>query len=297
MHRFVSPTHPNNPDIPESLEDVFSKIVRNINSRMPAAELQDCLDELLPLASHGRTERVGLLVKAILKAETKVISQMLQKMGRYQKLISAQATDLETKIAVVKAVLEFWENSPTLSVLLMQKFLNAGIVDVTSVVHFIFSKDNTHRLVRSYMFEILTDTLNMVVTRTAKHQKELTAANKDLEAKEHLEDCPEKAIALDKAQRSKDLYDKAMRLQKEAFLGLFQRFVMALSQHISACEADGTDPASMWFACTLARLRQYGVMYHDSIKSFLSTLDMTIFTSSGNTDSRINEVFEAFKEL
>jgi len=298
MQRYVTPVSASPPRIPEHLEDGYRKLVRNVQSRMPGPELQAFLEEFMPPEGSPKAERIYLLTSALIQSETKIFSQMVLKFGRYQKLFMEQwSNDLDGKKAVLKAIMDFWGASPQMSVLLVHKLLNAGIVDSTSIVHFLFSEDNSHRLLKSYNFEILTSCLNMVVERTKKFKNEAAAANRALKDVEHLDDCPEKAIAQDKQGRAKDLYDKALRSQKETFLGVFQRFVMALADHLTTCEAEGKDPADMWFACLMARLKQIGRQYHTSIKSFIVTLDTLIFTASGNTDSRINDVFEGFKEL
>merc|ERR1712046_206460 len=99
---------------------------------------------------------------------------------------------------------------------------------------------------------------NRVVSITTRFRGEAKAANRALRDVEGLDDCTEKANAVEKSKRAKEQHDGALRSQKELFLVVFQRFVMALSQHLTACEAEGTEPNSMWFACTLARLRQIG---------------------------------------
>ena len=184
-----------------------------------------------------------------------------------------------------------------MSVVLVQKLIVAGIVDITSIVHFMFSKTNTTRLTSSVMFEILVNTLNIITARTKKLKEDLESAQKEKEKVMDLVDGPDKAMGIEKARSAKESLDKALKVKKEVFLGVFQRFVMTLTNHLSDCEKEGKDPANMWLACTLARLRMIGRTYYDDIKPFLSTLDMLIFTSSGNADGRINDVFESFKEL
>ena len=71
---------------------------------------------------------------------------------------------------------------------------------------------------------------------------------------------------------------------------------MTLTTHLTSFEKEGKDPNTMWFACTLARLGQMARAHYDHIQPFLTTLDMLIFTASGNTDPRINAVFENVKE-
>lgn len=298
MHRFMPPITPSVPEAPRtSGEDGHSKLVKNIKYKMPPSDLMAHVDEQMAPDSYSKADRAGWVVNAILESETAIFSQMLIKFARYQRLLSTLANDLESKKAVVKAVLDFWSKSPQMSVILTNKLLVAGIADVKSIVHFLFSEDNAPRLINSYMFEILFNTLNIVVARTKKLQAEADRTNKEVDALEHLDDCPEKAISAKNAQEAKDKRDEARKREKELFLAVFERFRNALSQHISSCEASGSDPATMWFACMLARLRQVGRVYHDSIKVYFNTLDTLIFTASGSTDSRINDIFEGFREL
>jgi hypothetical protein len=140
MHRFLPPLEPCLPEIRESLQDSHSNLVKNVQGKMPASELMGYVDQHMSPDTYSKAERANWVVSAVMQAETKIFSQMLNKFARYQKLLTALANDLESKISVVKAVLEFWEKSPGMSVVLMQKLLVAGIVDIDSIMHFIFSK-------------------------------------------------------------------------------------------------------------------------------------------------------------
>ena len=199
----------------------------------------------MPEDDYSKAERAQFVISGIMTSETKIFSQMLNKFARYQKLLTALANTLESKIAVVKAVLEFWEASPGMSVVLMQKLLVAGIVDITAITHFIFSPDNAPRLLHSYMFEILLNTVEIATTKAGKLKDDLAAADRELEKVEPLPQCPEKATAIEKAKAAKDLHNKALKVLKEVFLGIFQRIVMTLTTHLTSFEKEGKDPNTM----------------------------------------------------
>jgi len=297
MHQYLPPLEPTLPTITEKLRPGFDLLIKNVQSKMPPSALMAFVDDKMPADDYSKPERTYWVVSGIMTAETKIFSQMLNKFARYQKLLTALANTLESKIAVVKAVLEFWENSPGMSVVLMQKLLVAGIVDITAITHFIFSPDNAPRLLHSYMFEILLNTIEIATTKAGKLKDDLASAERKLAEVEPLPQTPDKAIVIEKARAARELHNKALKVLKEVFLGIFQRFVMTLTAHLTNLEKEGKDPNNMWFACTLARLRQVARSHHATIKPFLTTLDMLIFTQSGNTDARINNVFEAIKEL
>ena len=148
-----------------------------------------------------------------------------------------------------------------MSVVLIQKLIVAGIVDITSIIHFLFSKSNTDRLLHSYMFEILNNTLSIITSRTKKLKAELASAERAREKVMDLVDGPDKAIGIEKvlnrianlslnlslnlilslicdekAKTAKDAFDKAQKVKKEVFLGVFQRFAMTLTRHLTESE-------------------------------------------------------------
>eukprot|EP01137_Pigoraptor_chileana_P016765 Opistho-2@73829 len=96
------------------------------------------------------------------------------------------------------------------------------------------------------------------------------------------------------------------REQKEAFLVVFQRLVMALSDHIhkldEANTADGAglnDTATLegdhWYRAVSGYMLSIGRKYHDAIKGFMLTLETLVFTD--DVDPRILNTFNKIMAL
>jgi len=86
--------------------------------------------------------------------------------------------------------------------------------------------------------------------------------------------------------------EQAQREQKELFLVVFQRFSIVLAEYLGQCDANGTEPKSLWYRITMGEFKAIGRRYIAEIKSLLPMLESLLF---GNADSRVVAVFNQIK--
>lgn len=113
-------------------------------------------------------------------------------------------------------------------------------------------------LCRPYIWEILHLTIRIKVKQVKKLQSDLEAA------KSRKEDDDEEPIPIEDLERMEEKLDAAQSELKNLFLIIFQRFIMILTEHIAACESEGTDFKTQWFRWTVGRLLEvlFKVSHH-----------------------------------
>eukprot|EP00656_Telonema_subtile_P028171 TRINITY_DN3045_c0_g2_i2.p1 TRINITY_DN3045_c0_g2~~TRINITY_DN3045_c0_g2_i2.p1 ORF type:complete len:157 (+),score=46.00 TRINITY_DN3045_c0_g2_i2:130-600(+) len=156
------------------------------------------------------------------------------------------------------------------------------------MVHCLVEAKNLPRLSnQAHVFELLERALLHVVSLSSKIEQELQSRQAGPHASED-------ARHQEWLQRTTQLQQKALRMQKETFLALFERFSRGLAAHMAECRASG-EPEGAWLVKGLARLRQCGRKYFKEIKPFMGTLESVVMSTVN--ELRVSEVFESFKEF
>jgi len=142
---------------------------------------------------------------------------------------------------------------------------------------------------RSYVWDILRNTINKTTARTATLAKEMENA-KRIVTDQGLTD--ESSGEVLKYRQTCDAVETGLREQKELLLVVFQRFSLAISHHLASSTGD---PYDCWYRSTCGHLKEIGRRYHKELQPFLATLESVIFSSEA--DARISAVFHIFKHV
>jgi hypothetical protein len=239
-------------------------------------------------SSRDIPARAALVFQALLESSHRIPSICWRRFHKNEALLKGLATTIEARTAAFDALLHFWNDSPQAPLLLVPNLLVAGVIDTKAMVHSLLSAQNLPLLAtRSHWFELLEQALQHVVSLSLKLENELASRSGPNSAAED-------ARQHEWQTRTVQLHQKAMRMQKETFLALFEKLGQGISKHLADCRSND-QPEGKWVEAALARLKQCGRKYSTQIKPFMATLESVVI--SGIHETRVNEAFEAFKDF
>lgn len=237
-------------------------------------------------SSRDAPARAAIVFEALLESSHRIPSICWRRFHKNEMLLKSFATTIEARTAAFDALLEFWKDSPQAPLLLVPNLLVAGVIDTKAMVHSLLSAQHLPRLAtQSHLFELLEQALQHVVSLSLKLETELAARSGGPtdDARQH-----------EWQTRTTQLHQKALRMQKETFLALFEKLGQGIAQHIAECRSND-QPEGTWVPWAVARLKQCGRKYSTQIKPFMATLESVVI--SGIDEMRVNEAFEAFKDF
>jgi len=229
--------------------------------------------------------KVELTVNCVAEIGSKSFSHLLNALERYNTLLRTLINNSQTRGQTISAFAHFWRNSSAHIIIALDKLMTYRIIDNISIVNWLFSNEVLPDFTRGYVWDILRNTVNKTVARTETVRKQLA---KTLQPTEQSSSTPQLS-----ASATQEALETAEREQKELLLVVFQRFCISISNHLTNCEANNTDPYDYWYYSALGHLKEIGRKFHEEIRPFISTLESILFTSE--VDSRITSVFHQFK--
>ncbi|CAO3576982.1 unnamed protein product [Absidia cylindrospora] len=299
---YGSAEHPLNPSA--------KKVVEALRTKKSVEEVHEVLNsikqELASLdydeAAHTSTIQ-DLFVQCLLLVGCKSFSHVLNVVERYLEVMRHLNGTHEDKLRTVQTVASFWQNNTQFLCILLDKLLNYRIVDPTSVIAWVFEPEQLDNVGRSYVWEILKNTLNKVVSRAAQIKSRLESFRQqhaDNEIKRSAQPATEMSQAesqqeLDTIQIAENSLTTVAREQKEVFMVMYQRFTQVLQSLLVSLSAQGRNPDQDWtYWWVHGWLKEILRLYHDECAGFKVTLETVVFTS--DLDPRINNLFKEIQE-
>jgi len=273
-------------------------------NKLRAKETSENIQALLlltPADAHDKTEsdsefatltyeqKIELLVHALLKIGAKSFSHLLAALERYASLLRGVITTSAAKLLAVKVAAEVWANSPQNIIILLERLLTANIVDHIAIIQWVLSVPQQKNFTRSFLWDILRNTINKALSRTDSLKEELRSAEEALEkvpSAERKDDIPEVKRVND---RKASLLASNQQLST-LFSVVFQNFINCISDRFAVQE--GTD-ADFWLSCTFGHLKEVGRRYREHI---VFDRDMEeLFTSC--IDKKVHQLFYQLKSF
>eukprot|EP01135_Chromosphaera_perkinsii_P011114 Nk52_evm23s2340 gene=Nk52_evmTU23s2340 len=261
-------------------------------------------------------KKIDIFVTCLLQVGSKSYSHLVNIIERNMKVFSTLiGTSARSKSLVLTAVCDFLKLNNHLMVILLDKLMTYRLIDISTIVNWMFTEEQLNSLTEVYIWEIFHNTLNKMICRTSilkgnLKQFEETCTKREAERGEELsglegsEEAESKIEAFNKEREEeqakvvsmKEQLDAIAREQKEAFLIVFQRLLMTLSEYVVRLDREGKDYSEdIHFKLTSGLLCEAGRKYHREIRSFLGTLETLLFTSE--VDPRINATFSKIRSL
>ncbi|KAI8333346.1 armadillo-type protein [Chlamydoabsidia padenii] len=299
---YASPDHP--------LNSSAKKVVEALRSKKSVEELRELLDNIKQEIANQEPDEVAracavqdLFVQCLLLVGCKSFSHVLNVVERYLEVMRHLNGTHEEKMRTVKTVATFWKSNTQFLCILLDKLLNYRIVDPTSVIAWVFESDQLENAGRSYIWDILKNTLNKVVSRASQIKNRLESF-RQLHADNEIKRAANPVTELTQAESQQELdtihlAESSMatvaREQKEVFMVAYQRFTQVLQTLLTSLSAQARDPEEDWtFWWVYGWFKEVLRLYHDECAGFKVTLETVVFTS--DLDSRITNLFQQIQE-
>jgi len=224
-----------------------------------------------------------MILQCILEIGSKSFSHLVNALERFLPLLKKFIISHDTRLIAMKVVREYWRKNPQNIIIVTDRLLTYKLIDYASVVSWVFSADERSNFIRSYIWDILRNTIQKILLRTEIANEELKSAEKSLEQvpkEEQDGDISESKKVKDR----KAALEAALKEQKEMFLIIFQRFCACISEHLAV----PSNSNSLWFKFTFGHLKEFGRKYRFHFEPFISSLH-SLFSSS---DSRVAQLFQ-----
>ncbi|KAF9114720.1 Component of the cap-binding complex (CBC) [Mortierella sp. AM989] len=288
--KFESPEHP--------YHAMASAVLNSLRAKNSIDQIEQTLESMKNaprLESLTPTEREDfireLFTECVLMLGSKSFSHVLNVIERYLTILQRLNSTPEARLHTVKIVAQFWRNNTQFLGILLDKMLNYRVVDAIAIVKWVFEpevwQNDWHR---SFVWDILKNTLNKVISRVAQVKDKLIEVRKEFDAV-----IPTKTEEVVKGVEN--TLSIVNREQKEVFLTLYQKFVAVLQSKLKEIESSGQNPDDNrsweieqgWFL-------ELGRRYSKEVATFSSTLDAIVFSADSETgepvDPRITSIFQ-----
>lgn len=293
-------------ETPPVESQVASKLLEAIKSKEGEQALNSIIDSLPsvnPELSLDRNKclavKVFLVTQCILYVGHKTISHSFMALTKFRPLLKDLITSDAGKIHCLEAVAEFYASNSQLHMMMVDKLMKMQIVDVMTVLNWLFSENVTPHFTQQYVWDILASTVLKTNRSHDQAIKELADTNEELKKVSDLDEVAmgseERQILETRVEELEEKVEECMRTQKNMFLVICQRMIVLLTEHLSTCDQESMDYETTWFLTTLDNFRQLLVDNYGPVSKYSGTLESHTFTS--DVDSRILEVFQQFQAL
>ncbi|KAI7896054.1 armadillo-type protein [Mucor mucedo] len=295
---YKDPNHP--------LHEKAKIIIESLRTKKSVEEVRALLAQFkkelgVEISEQEQTQIVRqMFVQCLLLVGSKSFSHILNVVERYLDVLRFVNTTPEGRLHTVQIVASFWKNNTQFLGILLDKLLNYRVIDPTSVITWIFEADQLKFVGRSFIWEILKNTLAKVNSRVVQVKGKLDNFQAQYDTnkiKREQSEMTEMAEA--EAQQEADalrLVENSLasvsREQKEVFMIVYQKFARVLQELITS----NPDVESSWtYKWVFGWYREILRVYYKECGGFMTTLETLVFTP--DLDPRINRVFAEVRAL
>ncbi|KAG0091883.1 Component of the cap-binding complex (CBC) [Podila epicladia] len=288
--KFESPDHPYHAMASAVLNSLRAKnSIDQIEQTLESMKNAPRLEGLTPVQREDFIRE--LFIECVLMLGSKSFSHVLNVIERYLSILQRLNSTPEARLHTVKIVAQFWKNNTQFMGILLDKMLNYRVVDAIAIVKWVFEPEVwQNEWHRSFVWDILKNTLNKVISRVAQVKDKLVEVRKEAAA-----DPPTKTMEV--VEGVENTLSIVNREQKEVFLTLYQRFVEVLKGQLHKIEESGENlDENRWWEIGLGWFLELGRRYSKEVTTFSSTLEAIVFSVDNETgdaiDSRITNIFQ-----
>ncbi|KAF0552907.1 ARM repeat-containing protein [Gigaspora margarita] len=291
------------------LNSFATSLISKLRNKSPNSEIQAHLEEVgksfpdLPAKEKEQTIR-DLFVQCVLMLGSKSFSHVLNVIERYLLILQSLNETPESRLHTVKIVAEFWVNNTQFLGILLDKLLNYRVIDAIAVISWLFSNEMEKDIAKSYVWEIMKNTINKVISRVKQviskremvlnPQSEIGGQGVDITSEE------DKKINTQELHTVENTLNAVTREQKEVLLKVAQMFVSLLDNRLKTYESQGiTDAMSQlcfWWAYGF--FKEIARTYQPQISTFLVTMETIVITPDLNQCIlNVIEMVKAFEQM
>ncbi|KAG0365804.1 Component of the cap-binding complex (CBC), partial [Gamsiella multidivaricata] len=288
--KFESPEHP--------YHAMASAVLNSLRNKSSTEQIEQTLESmknaprLESLTPNEREDFIReLFTECVLMLGSKSFSHVLNVIERYLAILQRMNGTPEARLHTVKIVAQFWRNNTQFMGILLDKMLNYRVVDAIAIVKWVFEPEVwQNEWHRSFVWDILKNTLNKVISRVQQVKDKLVEVRKEFEA-----DPPTKTEEV--VIGVENTLSIVNREQKEVFLTLYQKFVGVLQTKLREIESsDQSVEESRAWEIGLGWFLELGRRYSKEVATFSATLETIVFSVDPETsepiDARITNIFQ-----
>ncbi|CAO3616959.1 unnamed protein product [Cunninghamella echinulata] len=287
------------------------QIVDHLRAKKSVEEVRESLEKIKQdLGNQGMDEKKqlstvhDLFIQSLLHVGAKSFSHILNVIERYLEIMRHFNSTQDDKLCTIRIVAIFWKNNSQFLGILLDKLLNYRILDPSSVILWAFESNQMDNPGRSYVWEILKNTINKVVSRATQIKNRLEnfqQLHSENEAKRAANPVDELAKAeaqqeLDTIQIAEKSLATVNREQKEVFILVYQQFSKCIQTLLTKLSNENRNPDEDWTYWWISGwFKEFLRAYHKECSQFQVTLETIVFTS--DLDSYIINVFEQVNDI
>ncbi|KAF9128208.1 Component of the cap-binding complex (CBC) [Mortierella sp. 14UC] len=288
--KFESPDHP--------YHAMASAVLNSLRAKNSIEQIEQTLESmknaprLESLTANEREDFIReLFTECVLMLGSKSFSHVLNVIERYLTILQRMNSTPEARLHTVKIVAQFWKNNTQFMGILLDKMLNYRVVDAIAIVKWVFEPEVwQNEWHRSFVWDILKNTLNKVISRVGQVKDKLSEVVKEFNATPPTQ-------TKEVVEGVENTLSIVNREQKEVFLIMYQKFVQVLQSQVRELESSGQDvDDSRWWQIGLGWFLELGRRYSKEVTTFSTTLEAIVFSSDSETggaiDARITNIFQ-----
>lgn len=189
MLSFINTMHSTHLDHP--YHAMASAVLNSLRAKNSIEQIEQTLESmknaprLESLTANEREDFIReLFTECVLMLGSKSFSHVLNVIERYLTILQRMNSTPEARLHTVKIVAQFWKNNTQFMGILLDKMLNYRVVDAIAIVKWVFEPEVwQNEWHRSFVWDILKNTLNKVISRVGQVKDKLNEVVKEFNGK------------------------------------------------------------------------------------------------------------------
>lgn len=241
-------------------------------------------------------KKIDILVSTLLNLGSKSLSHSLAALAKFHEALRDLAGSDDAQVSVLHAVHDIWYDHEQMVCVLIDKLLKTQIVDCAAVASWVFSEQMRPEFTCFYVWSILHSAIKRMGQHVSMLQRQFEQGKEKRDAADRrggieTDDTPSKS-QLDLLEEKLDM---AKADHKSLFLGIFQRFIIVLGEHLSKAESESSEFETPWYKWVVDRLQEMFLLHHQTIQKYSQTLQSLVFTT--DVDQNLLDIFNQFCSL
>ncbi|OQV15750.1 Nuclear cap-binding protein subunit 1 [Hypsibius exemplaris] len=274
---------------PETLEGVKQalEVHEAVRDKKDVTRILEIIREVPKPEAELDTEfnplQIELFVHVVMGMYAKTFTHLFAALHKFSPVIRDLLAGEQEQIFFLQTLYDLFRHREYTMIVLVDRLLRMQLIDAASVVNWIFSKDMKLHFSQHHVWEILQQTIHRVSTLVQRCHADLEAAKAkvkeamDQEPPAGADENPE-PMEEDATEALEEAHDRSLSQQKNMFLVIFQRFVMAFTDHLEQPGQKTKATESMWWKTAIGHMQYILMTNYELIRPYNSTLEKLVFT-------------------
>lgn len=250
----------------------------------PVLKVDVYVNSLLNFSSKSFSHLFAALGRSVFKLSTDLVIIFFG-CNRCRSQLQALCSTLECQEQLLRSFFDVWGSHQQLLIVAIQKLLKADVITAESVANWIFSDAMSSEISKSYVWEILHETIarkkrsikalnsDLVKEKSklAKYQGGDVKGDDGMDSGNGQADDDDDVPSEEKIERMEERLDNMVAALKNLMIFVLTKCVTMITGHISRCESDGKPFKDYWFRWSIYRLQS--VLFEVSFLKLIVSTD------------------------